>query len=323
MNALRRLDWLLATVLLMVSACTPAPQSPLRVGTVPWPGYEPLFLARELGVLPSQRVHLVEYVSSAQAVRAFRNGAIDAMSASLEEGLLFAQLGHELRVVLVLDSSNGADCVMARPEVDGLAGLQGQRIGSEDSTLGLYMLSRALEKTGLRREDVQLDIRPLETHVEAYQRGELDAVVTFEPYCRQLADVGARRLFDSSHIPGEIVDVLIVRKQFLEAHPEQVDALLRGWFAALAWARKHPQESASRMARRLEQDPQRFLEALSGVHLMDEREQHAQLTGPQPLLHESIERLSDLLRRHALLSARPNDTRRLLLDSSPLLRVAP
>jgi NitT/TauT family transport system substrate-binding protein len=321
MNALRRQGWLLTTILLMVSACTPAPEPQLRVGTVPWPGYEPLFLGRELGLLPSQRVHLVEYMSSAQAVRAFRNGAIDAMSASLEEVLLFEQLGHEPQVVLVLDSSHGADCVMARPEVDGLAGLRGRRIGSEDSTLGLYMLNRALEKTGLRREDVRLDIRPLETHVEAYQRGELDAVVTFEPYCRRLADVGARRLFDSSSIPGEIVDVLIVRKQFLEAHPEQVDALLRGWFAALAWAREHPQESANRMARRLGLHPGQFREALSGVYLMDEREQHAQLTGAQPRLNESIERLGEMLRRHELLSERPSATR--LLDASPLLRVAP
>ncbi|HEX8440015.1 ABC transporter substrate-binding protein [Archangium sp.] len=321
MNALRRQGWLLTTVLLMVSACTPAPEPRLRVGTIPWPGYEPLFLGRELGLFPSQRVHLVEYVSSAQVVRAFRNGAIDAMTASLEEVLLFEQLGHEPQVVLVLDGSNGADCVMARPEVDGLAGLEGRRIGSEDSTLGLYMLSRVLEKSGLKREDVRLDIQPLETHVEAYQRGALDAVVTFEPYCRRLADVGARRLFDSSNIPGEIVDVLIVRKQFIEAHPEQVDALLRGWFATLAWARKHPQESASRMARRLGMDAQRFSEALSGIHLMDERDQHAQLTGAPPRLQESIERLGDMLRRHELLSERPSATR--ILNASPLLRVAP
>ncbi len=322
MNAPRRQGWLLATVLLMmVSACTPAPVPPLRVGTVPWPGYEPLFLGRELGLFPSQRIHLVEYISSAQGVRAFRNGAIDAMSASLEEALLFEQLGHELRVVLVLDSSHGADCVMARPEVEGLAGLKDRRIGSEDSTLGLYMLSRTLDKAGLRREDVRLDIRPLESHLAAYQRGELDAVVTFEPYCQRLAEAGARKLFDSSRIPGEIVDVLIVRKQFLEAHPEQVDALLRGWFGALAWAREHPQESANRMARRLGMDPRQFREALSGLYLMNEREQHAQLTGAQPLLHENIERLGAMLRRHELLLERPSSTR--LFDASPLLRVAP
>ncbi|HEX8822262.1 MAG TPA: ABC transporter substrate-binding protein [Archangium sp.] len=321
MNTRRRQSRLLAVVLLLCAACTPAPQAPLRVGTVPWPGYEPLFLARELGLFPAQRVHLVEYVTSAQSVRAFRNGAIDAIAASLEEALLFDELGHEPRVVLVFDASHGADCLMTRPEVAGLSALKGRRVGSEDSMLGLYMLNRALQETGLRREDVRLEFSPLETHVEAYQRGELDAVVTYEPYCQQLADVGARRLFDSKNIPGEVVDVLVVRQSVLEAHPEQVDALLRGWFAALAWTREHPQEGVRRMARRLDLDAGRFQETLSGLQLMGEHEQHAQLTGPRPRLYDSIERLGELLRHHQLLRKQPEASR--LLDDGPLLRVSP
>jgi len=320
MNTPKRQGWLFAALLLL-SACTPEPQPPLRVGTIPWPGYEPLFLARELGLFPAQRLHLVEYVSSPQVVRAFRNGAVDAMTASLEEVLLLEQLGHAPQVVLVLDASHGADCLMARPEVESLSGLRGRRVGSEESMLGLYMLNRGLEQTGLRREDVRLELSSLETHVEAYQRGELDAVVTFEPYCRRLADVGARKLFDSSHIPGEIVDVLVVRKEFLDAHPQQVDALLRGWFAALDWHGKHPQEGMRRMARRLALDAHRFQEALSGLHLMDERQQRAQLTGPRPRLSESIERLGALLRHHQLLPERRETSR--LLDAAPLLRVSP
>jgi NitT/TauT family transport system substrate-binding protein len=323
MNAPRFHSWLLAALLLLC-ACTQPPEPRLRLGTTPWPGNEPLFLGQKLGLLPTERLHLVEYVSSAQLMRAFRNGAIDAVSTTLEEVLSLEQLGHEPKVVLVLDSSHGADCVMARPDMESLSALQGRRISSEESLLGMYMLTRVLEQAGLRREDVRLDIRPLETHVAAWQRGELDAVVTFEPYCQQLASVGARRLFDSSRIPGEIVDVVVVRKEFLDAWPRHVDALLRGWFATLAWKQQHPQEAMQRMAGRLGLDPQRFQEAMSGVRLMDERAQHAQLTGAQPGLRETLERMGELLRHHQLLPGIPGRTESSqLVDAAPLRRVSP
>lgn len=320
MNTPKPQSWLLAALLLLC-ACTPKPEPRLRMGTVPWPGNEPLFLGQQLGLLPTQRIHLAEYRSSAQLMRAFRNGAIDAVSASLEEVLSLEQLGHEPRVVLVLDASHGADCLMVRPEVHSLSALAGRRIGSEESLLGLYMLTRALEQTGLRREDVRLEISPLETHVAAWQRGELDAVVTFEPYCQRLADVGAHKLFDSARIPGEIVDVLVVRKDFLEAWPQQVDALLRGWFATLVWKQQHPEEAMQRMAGRLGMDPRRFHEASSGVRLMDEHAQRALLTGSRPGLHDTFERMGMLLRHHQLLSVRPESSR--MLDATPLLRVSP
>jgi NitT/TauT family transport system substrate-binding protein len=323
MNAPRLQSWLLAALLLLC-ACTPTPEPRLRLGTTPWPGNEPLFLGQELGLIPAQRVHLVEYVSSAQLIRAFRNGAIDAVAATLEEVLSLEQLGHDPKVVLVLDASHGADCVMARPGMESLSSLAGRRIASEESLLGMYLLTRVLERAGLRREDVRLDIRPLETHVAAWQRGELDAVVTFEPYCQRLASVGARRLFDSSHIPGEIVDVVLVRKEFLEAWPQHVDTLLRGWFATLAWKQRHPQEAVQRMAGRLGLDARGLQEALSGVRLMDERAQHAQLTGAQAGLRETLERMGELLRHHQLLPGQPGRTESSrMIDAAPLRRVSP
>ncbi|AKJ02067.1 NitT/TauT family transport system substrate-binding protein [Archangium gephyra] len=324
MNAPRPQSWMLAALLLLLCACTPTPEPRLRLGTTPWPGNEPLFLGQQLGLLPAGRVHLVEYMSSAQLMRAFRNGAIDAVTTTLEDVLSLEQLGHEPKVVLVLDISVGADCVMARPDMESLAALKGRRIRTEESLLGMYMLTRVLEQAGLRREDVRLDISPMEPQVAAWQRGELDAVVTSEPYCQRLASVGARKLFDSSRLPGEIVDVVVVRKEFLEAWPRHVDTLLHGWFATLAWKQQHPQEATQRMAGRLGLDPQHFQEALSGVRFMDEQAQHSLLTGAQPGLRETLERMGEVLRHHQLLPGLPGRTESSrMIDAAPLLRVSP
>jgi len=81
--------------------------------------------------------------------------------------------------------------------------------------------------------------------------GRVDAVVTFEPARTMLVKKGAAVLFDSSSMPGEVVDVLIVRKGYLSGSREKVRGLLRGWFKALEHMEKEPVDAYARMNARL------------------------------------------------------------------------
>jgi NitT/TauT family transport system substrate-binding protein len=283
-------------------------------------GTEPLFLARELGLFAGP-IHLAEYINSEHEVRAFQNGLIHGAVVSLDGVVNLDRLEHQAQVVLVLDASHGADCIVAQPTVTEVAELRGRKVASEEVTLPTYVLVRALEQAGLKLEDVQREYGGLEDLEGMLRRGEADAAVTFEPYCQELAAEGARKIFDSSRIPGEIVDVLVVRKDYLEAHPAQVDALLRGWFAALDVLRERPAEAARRMAPRLGVSEGTFLEALKGVRHPDVREQHQQLTGERPHLLKTPERMgAGMVQPHALPAQL--DSQR-LINPAPLLRVAP
>jgi NitT/TauT family transport system substrate-binding protein len=210
---------------------------------------------------------------------------------------------------------------VARPEVKTVADLKGLRVASEDMTLPTYMLHRALEQEGLSSEDVRRQFHNPDEHEALFRGGEVDAVVSYEPYCQRLRAAGAHTLFDSSKIPGEIIDVLVVRGSYLEAHPERVDTLLRGWFAALARFQASPGESARLMAPRLGLDGTGFLESMKGVRHVEPREQQAMLGGDNPPLAQTMERLGALMVEQQLLPSAP-DTRR-LIDLGPLRRVAP
>ena len=54
----------------------------------------------------------------------------------------------------------------------------------------------------------------------------MDGAVTFDPYRAQFLRAGGKTLFDSTQIPGEIVDLLAVRASVIENHPKAVQALL-------------------------------------------------------------------------------------------------
>jgi NitT/TauT family transport system substrate-binding protein len=312
---------MIALLVLGMATCTPAVRPPVVVGTVPWVGTEPLFLARELGLYPEGEIHLAEYMNTAQRLQAFRNGVIDAVQLSLDDVLSMDQFGQQVRVVLVLDASHGADCLVARPEVKTLADLKGLRVASEDTTLPTYILHRALEQAGLQSEDIRRVFQNPDAHEGVLQRGEAEAFVSYDPYCARLVAAGAHRLFDSSHIPGEIIDVLVIRESYLQRNPDRADLLVRGWFAALAYFQAHPTEAASRMAPRMGMDVPQFMESIKGVRYPDAKEQRTLLGGDAPRLKETMARLMALMVEQQLLPA-TTDTRH-LLDSGPLLRVMP
>jgi NitT/TauT family transport system substrate-binding protein len=302
---------------LLVSACAAREhEQPLRLGTQLWPGTEPLFLARELGYLDEGSVRLVEYSSLSEANRDFRNGMIDAANVTLDMALLLQQQGYEPRVVLVVDASNGADAILARPGVRRLQELRGKRIAVEDLAVSTYLLSRALEQAGLQPSDVRIIRLPADQHFRAYASGQVDAAVSYQPFAEQLLSAGAHELFNSSQIPGEIIDVVVVRAEVLDRHPEQVRHLLQGWFQALGYLETHPEDAAARMSPRLDTSPTGFTALLKGLRLYSREENLFLLRAPDsPLVAMALE-LRRFLVEEGLMHETVGPER--MLDARPL-----
>lgn len=218
--------------LLLTSACTPQPE-PMVVGGNSWLGYQPLYLAERVGAYAGQGVEMRELPTSLDTVRAFRRGDIKAAALTLEEALMLAESGMPLCIPLVMSYSNGADTLLVKEGIETLAELKGKRIGVENTAVGAHMLARALELGELGLTDVTVVPVDLESHYQAFVEGRVDALISFEPLRSQLLAQGAKELFSSAEIPNEITDLLVIEQGYFEQHPQQVSALLKGWFKGL------------------------------------------------------------------------------------------
>jgi len=281
--------------------CKPKPEPPMRIGMDVWPGYEPLFLARHDGNLPEQDFRLVEFSNGSSVGRAFRNGTIEAACLTMDEVFYLVQDGFDPVLLLVLDESNGADVLLARPEIKSLSELKGKRVGVEVSAVETYTLTRALQHANLAVKDVMPVYLPMEEHLKAFKSGAVDAVVTYEPMRSKLLAQGAVDLFNSSMIPGEIVDVLVVRRDYLEKNPARAQMLRQAWFAALQKINQSPMEAAKVMAVRELITPENFAASLHGLILPDEATCREMLEGQRPKLLESAKRLKTVMRDAGLL----------------------
>ncbi len=293
---------LLCTVLPM-SGCDDMQTStpPLRVGTNIWPGYEPLYLAQQLGKWPDQQVRLIEYPSSTQVLRAFRNHSLEGASLTLDEVLKLRQDNIPLQVVLVHDVSTGGDAILARPGIDSIKLLKGKRIGVESGALGAYVITRALENAGLSISDVQIKPFPINLHQTVYLNHDVDAVVTFEPTRTILLNAGAKEIFSSRDIPNEIVDVLVVHEDYIKRHPEVVRSLISGWFDAIGYMHNDMPSASHILSKRQHVTPQQIIDSYAGMHIPTREENQALLGGNPPQLSSTWANLNRILVTHKIL----------------------
>jgi NitT/TauT family transport system substrate-binding protein len=306
MNApfyVRRWLYLVASVALALTlgGCMREAEPSLRIGTNVWIGSEPLYLARELGRLDPGAVQLVEYPSASEVLRAFRNQAIDGMVISLDELFELAVDGLQPRIILVVDVSSGADVVVGRRGMRTMRDLKDKSVAVESGALGAFVLSRALALNGMQASDVNVVHLESNEQPSAFEKGEVDGAVTFDPYRAQFLKAGAKTLFDSTQIPGEIVDLLAVRASVVDKEPKAIQALLTGWFDALDYIKREPADAARRMGIRQQTTGEQFQEAQRGLHVPTREENLRMLGGAQPELAVTGHRLMTLMLEAKLL----------------------
>ncbi|MDR1994804.1 ABC transporter substrate-binding protein [Azonexus sp.] len=295
----------LACMALLIAGCSPSYESPLVVGTNAWPGYHPLHLARDLGYLDGLSLRLVELGSNTQAMDALRVGNLDLAGLTLDEVLTLLQEGVPLKVIWVMNISAGADAIVARPGIKHMTDLRGRRIGVEQTAVGAYMLQGALEQAGMQVSEVIVVPLPLDEHEAAWREQSVDALVTFDPVRQALLNEGGHVIFDSRALPGEIVDVLVVRESILQCCAPRVAGLVDGQRRALTYIEQHRDDAMSRMAKHFGISAADMSAAFDGMILPDHAANHQLLSGPSPGLYTTVQRLAHVMKERGLLMQIP------------------
>jgi len=254
----------------------------LTMPVASWPGYEYFYLAAQEGLARGLGLDLTiaEFADPQAIVHAYLRDDLELAQLTTVEAVdICARAPDRCPVViLVLNESRGGDQLLAREGIGSIAQLRGRRVGVTFSTLGPYVLSRALEQESLSLADVEVRNVTLASMPAAIANGALDAVVLFPPYSELAARQGrSKRLFDSSSIPGEIFDVLVVSPAYFAEQKDALVLLLQAWQAAHALARQEPEATATLLARREGISVAEFRAAEKGLIYFSLAEQEAML----------------------------------------------
>lgn len=271
----------------------------LKVGTNQWPGYEPLHLAQHLGLHDSSQIKLIELTSATDVINAFELNQLDVAALTLDESLRVMERLPEVSIILVTDISNGADALIAQPDIQLIEQLKGKTIGVEESALGAFFLTQIVSNSALSRDDITVIPATVNSHFELMSQHKLDAVITFEPISSKLEEKGFLNLFDSQQIPGKIVDVLLAHNHVLDEFHHELKLMAESHWKALDFLNAHPQEAARLLAPRLHITPEQLEQAYQGLILPNHNENKTLLSTS---LHTTIRELEQVMLNEGLLS---------------------
>ena len=288
--------------------------------TVPvsrWPGYEFFPLAHELGLdrRHGLSLNLKTYANPQDIVHAYLRGDLQLAQLTTVEAVdLCNRIPKRCPVVvLVLDESRGGDQVVVKHSLDSIAQLRSQPVAITPSTLGPFVLSRALAIHGLKLDDVALSPMPLEAMPDALDRGDVAAAALFPPFSDQAIATGkVRPLFTSREIPGEIFDILVVDPDFLANNRQALARLVRVWQDAHDEADARPEPAIAIMARHEGVTEKAFRDSLDGLVFQSLAQQES-LFAPDGVLERNLITLREV---QAYLDLLPVDAPLPPVDSS-------
>lgn len=220
-----------SVLFIFVFSCNLIKKSPLNVGFHDWGPYEVLCIANKDGKL--KNINITKTSSSSKTMELLKQKKIDAAGLTLDEAIKVLSDGVDLVVVLVFDVSAGADMLIAKKEISHPLHIKGKRIAVEYTGLGALMLSKFLDKYGLKDEDISKVIASVDQHYDLWKKGDVDACISFPPFSDNLIKDGGKIIFDSREIPNTIIDVLVVRREIIEDKADQIKELVKNYFTIL------------------------------------------------------------------------------------------
>lgn len=223
----------------------------IYVGWMPWGYLEDSGIMDKWADKYGITVDIVQINDYVESINQYTAGAFDGVSATNMDTLSIPSGGGVDTTALIIgDYSNGNDAVILKGE-GGLADLKGKPVNLVELSVSHYLLARGLETVGLEEADLDAVINTSDADmIAAYATNDVEVVVTWNPLVSEItgSNPDANVLFDSSQIPGEILDLMVVNTDTLADNPAFGKAVAGAWYEVMGLMAAGDEEVLTAMA---------------------------------------------------------------------------
>lgn len=222
----------------------------LTVLTPAWIGVAPVYVADRLDYFEDEEI-TVEFVQADS-----RGGIGDMLSNDVDIDIrpLGSHLGVPASVepdtVLIgtLDVSMGGDAIIVDGAIENTGDLVGRTVAVESNTPAHLLLQMALARDDVRMDAITIRDAESADATITFADTEVAAVGSFAPYVRETIRTVANReaeiLIDSADEPGLVLDMIVARRDDVEARPDTYRRFLRALYRAIDYYAVEPESFA-------------------------------------------------------------------------------
>lgn len=250
--------FLVATTLVMglsTSSLMAEVKNKFQVSWTIYVGFMPWDYAQQKGIVDKWakkydiEIDLVQVNDYIESINQYTAGKFDGCLMTNMDALTIPAAGGVDSTALIMgDFSNGNDGIVLKGKKN-LADIKGQSVNLVELSVSHYLLARGLESVGLSERDVKVVNTSDADMVAAYSSSEVTALTPWNPQLSEIMGMkDANLVFDSSKIPGEIIDMLVVNTKTLNDNPKFAKALTGAWFEVMALMKNGDKDALTFMA---------------------------------------------------------------------------
>ena len=216
----------------------------IYVGWMPWGQIQDSGIMKKWADKYGITVDIVQINDYVESINQYTAGEFDGCAMTNMDALSIPSAGGvDTTALIVGDFSNGNDGIILKDK-DNLPDIKGQNVNLVELSVSHYLLARALDSVDLQESDITVVNTSDADMVAAYGTNDVTAVVTWNPLLSEIdAMPGANKVFDSSEIPGEIIDIMMVNTETLKDNPDFGKALVGAWYEMMGIMSKDDADS--------------------------------------------------------------------------------
>jgi NitT/TauT family transport system substrate-binding protein len=207
----------------------------IYVGWMPWPYAADNGIVKKWADKYGITINVRQINDYVESINQYTAGKFDGVTVTNMDALTIpAAGGVDTTAIIMGDYSNGNDGVVLK-KGKTLADIKGEKVNLVELSVSHYLLARGLSTVKLQEKDIKTVNTSDADIVAAAKSPDTTAVVTWNPQLLEVkSDPGATLVFDSSKIPGEIEDLLVVNTETLKDNPDFAKALVGIWYETIA-----------------------------------------------------------------------------------------
>ena len=207
----------------------------IYVGWMPWDYAAQSGIVKKWADKYGIKIELTQINDYVESINQYTAGGFDGcVMTNMDMLTIPAAGGVDSTALIVGDFSNGNDGIVLKGKGKKLADIKGLPINLVELSVSHYLLARALESIGLKERDIKVVNTSDADIVGAFAAADTKAVVTWKPQLAEItATPTAQLVFDSSKIPGEIIDLMVVNTATLKSNPALGKALVGAWYETM------------------------------------------------------------------------------------------
>lgn len=215
-------------------------------------GLQEGIFAKDLG---ATKLSTQVFNAGPSAIEALNAGAIDAAYLGPNPAINSYVKSSGASIRIIAGATSGGAQLVVKPSITSAALLKGKVLaspqlgGTQDVALRSWLAGEGFKTTPGGGGDVTINPTDNAQTLKLFQDGKLDGAWLPEPWASRLVlQAGAKVLVNEADLwdKGQFsTTVLIVNKSFLDAHPQTVQALLKGHVDSVQWLNTHKAEAAT------------------------------------------------------------------------------